>query len=64
MIFRIQGVRSVYTVTGSEIVSPDALYITNQTENATGTIFACHPPGSAKQRYVVYLALLEVGPDN
>ncbi|MDP1793370.1 MAG: class E sortase [Acidimicrobiales bacterium] len=64
VIFHIQGIRSVYTVTGSEIVYPDALHITNQTENATGTLFACHPPGSAKQRYVVHLALLEVGPDN
>lgn len=63
VIFHISGVRSVYTVTGSEVVTPDALHIVNQTETATGTLFACHPPGSAKYRYVVRLALLEVGED-
>lgn len=63
VIFHIEGVRSVYTVTGSEVVYPDALHITDQTDTATGTLFACHPPHSAKQRYVVHLALLEVGED-
>ena len=63
VIFHIQGMRSVYTVTGSEIVYPDALHITDQTETATGTLFACHPPHSAKQRYVVHLALQETGED-
>lgn len=59
VIFRIQGLRSTYTVTGSSIVYPDALHITNQTAEPTGTLFACHPPGSAKQRYVVHLSLVE-----
>ncbi len=63
VIFHIQGVRSVYSVTGSEIVYPNQLSIVNQTETPTGTLFACHPPHSAKQRYVVHLALVSVGED-
>jgi sortase A len=63
VIFHIQGVKSTYTVTGSEVVYPDNLSIINPTETATGTLFACHPPHSAKQRYVVHLALAETGPD-
>jgi sortase A len=47
----------VYVVTGSEVVSPTALYIVDQTAAATATLFACHPPGSTKQRYVVHLVL-------
>jgi sortase A len=59
VIFRIHGLKSVYKVTGSSIVYPDALHITNQTAEPTGTLFACHPPGSARQRFVVHLALVE-----
>lgn len=57
VIFNVEGVRSVYTVTGSEVVTPKALHIVDQTPTATATLFACHPPGSAKFRYVVHLAL-------
>ena len=56
VIFNVNGTRSVYTVTGSEVVTPKALHIVNQTPTATATLFACHPPGSAKFRYVVHLA--------
>ncbi len=59
VIFRMQGIKSIYSVTGAEVVTPDALHIVNQTETPTGTLFACHPPGSAKYRYVVRLALVE-----
>ena len=58
VIFNIRGVRSVYAVTGNEIVTPKALHIVNPTPTATGTIFAYHPPGSARFRYVVRLALV------
>ncbi len=64
VIFHIQGVKSTYSVTGSEIVYPDNLSIINPTETATATLFACHPPHSAKQRYVVHLALVETASDN
>ncbi|MEO7442136.1 MAG: class E sortase [Acidimicrobiales bacterium] len=57
VIFDIGGARSVYEVTGSQIVTPKALDIVNPTPTATATLFACHPPGSAKFRYVVRLAL-------
>ena len=57
VIFNIGGNRSVYRVTGSEVVTPKALHIVNQTPTATATLFACHPPGSAKFRYVVHLVL-------
>ncbi len=46
-----------YVVTGSEVVDNSAMYIVDQTPEATATLFACHPAGSTKQRYVVHLAL-------
>jgi sortase A len=48
-----------YTVTGTQIVTPDAIWIVDQTENATATLFACHPPGSVSHRIVVNLELSE-----
>lgn len=60
VIFTTEGRRSTYRVTGSEVVTPDAMRIVDQTAEATGTLFACHPPGSAKYRYVVKLALASV----
>lgn len=53
--------RFVYKVTGTEIVYPDALWITDQTPDYTATLFACHPVGSTKQRIVVHLALAPAG---
>jgi sortase A len=47
-----------YAVTGTQIVTPDALWITNPTDTATATLFACHPLGSTRQRIVVSLALV------
>lgn len=58
VIFTVGGVRSVYAVTGSEIVSPDAVHIATPTSTPTGTLYACHPPGSARYRYVVHLAMV------
>ena len=37
--------------------TPDALWIADQTADYTATLFACHPPGSTRQRIVVHLAL-------
>lgn len=61
VIFTVQGVRSEYSVTGTEIVSPKAVHIANQTPTPTATIFACHPPGSARQRIVVRMDLVSTG---
>jgi sortase A len=58
VIFTVNGVRSVYVVTGHEVVVPTTLSIVNPTATPTGTLFACHPPHSASYRYVVHLALL------
>ena len=49
--------RFVYKVLSSEIVKPDALWVVDQTPEATATLFACHPPGSVRERIVVHLAL-------
>lgn len=46
-----------YTVTGTQIVNPDAIWIVDPTDTATATLFACHPPGSVSQRIVVHLEL-------
>ena len=58
VIFTTADGRFVYEVTGTAIVKPDALYIIDQTSTPTATLFACHPPGSTKQRIVVSLALV------
>ncbi len=42
-----------YKVTGTEIVGSKDTWIVNPTPDATMTLFACHPPGSAKQRIVI-----------
>jgi sortase A len=51
-----------YKVTGHEIVTPKALWIVDQTPNATITIFACTPKGSARHRYVVRGELVSSSP--
>ena len=57
VIFTVNGARSVYHVTGSQIVNPEDVWIADQTPTATGTLYACHPPGSAAKRFVVRLAM-------
>ena len=57
VIFTVAGTRSVYKVTGNLVVTPDDTWIADQTPESTGTLYACHPPGSADYRYVVKLAL-------
>lgn len=58
VIFTTAEGRFVYEVTGTVVVAPDAMYIIDQTSTATATLFACHPPGSTRQRIVVSLALV------
>jgi sortase A len=60
VIFTVSNVRSVYRVTGSMVVEPEAVWIADQTQEPTGTLYACHPPGSASYRYVVKMALSSV----
>jgi len=46
-----------YVVTGSQVVTPHDVWIVNQTPARTLTLFACHPPGSIRERYVVFAKL-------
>lgn len=57
VIFTTGGGRFVYHVVRTEIVTPDAMWIVNQTEAYTATLFACNPVGSTKERIVVFLEL-------
>ena len=59
VIFTTPDGRYVYEVTSTEIVAPDAIHIIDQTTDKTATLFACHPPGSTRQRIVVHLAFVE-----
>ena len=42
-----------YKMTSQQIVNPSDTWIVNPTPDATLTLFACHPPGSAAHRIVV-----------
>ena len=53
IIFKMQNGTFTYKMTKSSIVTPKDVHIVNPTKDATVTLFACHPPGSARQRYVV-----------
>ncbi len=57
VLFNTAGVETEYLVTGTEIVEPNAIWIVDPTDTPTATLFACHPPGSVRQRIVVYLEL-------
>ena len=57
VVFTTDAGRHVYRVKSTEIVSPDALWVVDQTYAKTATLFACHPPGSVAQRIVVHLEL-------
>ncbi len=46
-----------YVVSGSRVVTPQDVWIVNQTPARTLTLFACHPPGSTRERYVVFAKL-------
>ncbi|MFM8529036.1 MAG: sortase [Actinomycetota bacterium] len=43
----------VYLVDRVFIVNPTDVWIVDQTNEATLTLFACHPPGSTRERIVV-----------
>ena len=55
--FDIGGAHTTYRVTGHDVVTPKEVWIINQTPTPTATLFGCHPPHSARYRYVVHLAL-------
>jgi sortase A len=47
-----------YRVTSSRIIVPTEVWIVDQTPTPTATLFACHPPGSVRERYVVFAELV------
>jgi LPXTG-site transpeptidase (sortase) family protein len=52
----------VYTVTGTQIVKPKDVWVTDPTPKPTVTLIACHPKHSAAQRIVVKGKLVGVIP--
>jgi sortase A len=56
--FTVAGARWTYRVSDHQVVTPKDTWIVAQTPEATATLFACHPPGSARYRYVVRLELV------
>lgn len=53
IIFRTDAGVFTYEITQTLVVQPRDLWIIDPTPEPTVTLFACHPKGSAKQRYVV-----------
>jgi sortase A len=58
IIFHMRGRDCVYKVTGTQIVQPTALSVTDPTVTPTVTLIACHPKHSAAQRIVVKGSLI------
>ncbi len=59
LIFTTADARYVYQLTGTEVVDPAQLQIADQTVAYTATLFACHPPGSARYRLVAHFQLVD-----
>jgi sortase A len=57
IVMTFNGVANTYIVTGAQVVTPNDTWVINQTPEHTATLFACHPPGSTKFRYVVFAKL-------
>jgi sortase A len=57
VIFTTADGTFTYRVRETTVVTPDAMYIIEQTWEPTATLFACHPPGSTRERIVVHLDL-------
>lgn len=53
IVVTAQGQQATYRTASAFVVTPDRTDIANPTETPSLTLFACHPPGSARQRYVV-----------
>jgi sortase A len=62
IVFRMPGRDCVYAVTGTQIVRPTDVWVTDPTPQPTVTLIACHPKHSAAQRIVVKGRLIGVIP--
>jgi sortase A len=60
ILFRTDHGTFTYRVTKTEVVHWDDVWIVDQHAGHTLTLFACHPPGSAEFRYVVFGELVTV----
>ena len=69
MIIEMPDRTVTYVAVGTEIVTPESLWIADQSWTYTATTFACHPKGSARERIVVRWQLVDhtgapvAGPD-
>lgn len=64
VIFHVNGLRTVYTVASTLVVGPEDTWIANQTPEKVATLYACHPPGSAAQRFVVQMTFTSATTDS
>jgi sortase A len=62
IIFKMANGTFTYKVTGHQIVTPKDVHIVDPTPDATLTLFACHPPHQAIQRYVVRASFVSSTP--
>jgi sortase A len=62
VIFRTAAGTAVYEVTEHLIVFPKDTWIVDSTSGSIVTFFGCHPPHSAKQRYVIRGRLVSTQP--
>ncbi len=53
IVFHMPGRDCVYKVTGTQIVRPTDIFVTDPTPTPTVTLIACHPKHSAAERIVV-----------
>jgi len=58
VVFTVGGKRFEYEMVANEVVTPTGLHIIEQRPEHAATLFACHPPGSARYRYVVHLRMV------
>jgi sortase A len=57
VVFTVGGTQTTYRVTGHMIVGVADSWIADQSDAYTATLYACHPPGSTAERYVVRLEM-------
>lgn len=62
IVVTARGTTATYRVATSFVVTPDRTDIANPTVAPVLTLFACHPPGSARQRFVVRADLVSTPP--
>jgi sortase A len=62
IVFKMGNGTFTYKVTGHQIVTPKDVHIVDPTPDATLTLFACHPPHQAIQRYVIRAAFVSSTP--